>query len=139
VKPEILVVAAAVRDHEGRIFCALRSKRMDGGGRWEFPGGKVEAGESLEAALVREFAEEFGCAVTPAGPPLADAVHDDGRRRLRLVTFPCVLAAGEPRPSEHAAVLWLAPDCLESLVWAPADLPAVRALASAADPSVPRR
>ena len=119
----MIVVGVAVR-REGRVLAA---RRADGG--WEFPGGKVEPGETPEAAAVREIAEELGCAVRLTGwlePTVAI------REGLVLRVATATLAGGEPvpRPGEHDAVRWLAPPDLDVVAWLPADQPFVAVLAA---------
>ncbi len=127
------VVGAAIVD-EGRVLVAQRS----GGpydGRWEFPGGKVEPGESDLAALVREVAEELGVTVVPqafVGEVLLDGVVGGGAPgSSTLRVWWARLAGGMPVAHEHAALRWVGADELEALDWIPADrplLPAVRLL-----------
>lgn len=127
VKPFITVVGAVLEDERG-VLCALRSELMSQPLVWEFPGGKVEPGESPAEALEREMREEFSCEIRVVGPPLEDVVWDSGERQVRLLTLPCRLAGGQPVPREHAAMLWLPRTALGSLVWAPADRPTVTSL-----------
>ena len=121
MSPVIVVGVAIQRD--GRVLAA---RRADGG--WEFPGGKVEPGETLEAAAVREIAEELGCAVRVTGW-LEPQVEIRAGLVLRVAT--ATLAGGEPvpRPGEHDAVRWLAPEELDAVAWLPADRPFVTVLA----------
>jgi 8-oxo-dGTP diphosphatase len=127
-----VVGAAVVRD--GRVLVAQRS----GGpfdGCWEFPGGKVEAGESDLSALVRELHEELGVAVRPQaflGEVVLDgAVAGGAPGTSTLRVWWARLASGEPVAREHAALRWVLAEELAALDWIPADrplLPAVRAL-----------
>jgi 8-oxo-dGTP diphosphatase len=116
-----VVGAALLRD---RHVLAARRVRPPGG--WEFPGGKVEAGETGPAALARELAEELGVAAV-IGDRVAEA--SDGRIHLVLYT---ATASGEPAAgADHDELRWLAAADLEGLAWLPIDrdlLPAVRAL-----------
>jgi 8-oxo-dGTP diphosphatase len=93
-------------------------------GLWEFPGGKIESGESARAALEREIAEELDC-VVEVGEEITTTIHEYDFAVITLTTFFCVLLDGEPRLTEHAAVQWLRTEELDSLAWAPADVPAV--------------
>jgi 8-oxo-dGTP diphosphatase len=127
------VVGAAIVD-DGRVLVAQRS----GGpydGLWEFPGGKVEPGESDLSALVREITEELGVAVVPqafVGEVLLDGVVGGGAPgSSTLRVWWARLAEGTPVAHEHAALRWVRADELEALDWIPADrplLPAVRTL-----------
>ncbi len=120
-----MVGAAILRD--GRVLAARRTFPAEAAGRWEFPGGKVEPGESPEAALVREVAEELGCTIAvTAWTPEEVAIGDRHVLRVALAR----LVAGEPAPHEHDRVRWLGADELEAVDWLDADRPflvAVRA------------
>lgn len=96
-------------------------------GLWEFPGGKVEPGETAEGALVREIEEELGCRVA-VGDLIVTAAHAYAEKTIALSTYRCALVAGEPVPAEHAEIAWVAPSDLAGLDWAPADVPTVEAL-----------
>ncbi len=114
----VVVGAAIVRN--GRVLAARRTAPPETAGRWEFPGGKVEAGETPEAALVREVREELGCDVAvTAWLPGEVAVGD----RHTLAVAVCALVAGEPDPREHDAVRWLAAGELGNVDWLEPDLP----------------
>lgn len=114
----IVVGAAIVRN--GTVLTARRLWPEAAAGRWEFPGGKVESGESLDDALVREIREELGCAVELTGW-LAGAAPIDERHELRVST--ARLVDGEPAPHEHDLVRWLAPDELGDVDWLEPDRP----------------
>jgi len=120
----VQVVGVAIVSR-GRVLAARRS---DGG--WEFPGGKVEDGESPEQAAVREIGEELGCQVEITGWLAAVVPIRDGLE-LRVAT--AKLAEGEPvpRPGEHDALRWLARDQLDAVAWLPADEPFMRELTAA--------
>src|SRR5215468_3576177 len=110
------VVAAAIA-RDGRVLAARRSRPAAVAGGWEFPGGKVEAGESEPAALARECGEELGVALR-LGRRLGAAV--DGR--IRLVLYAATLAAGEPRPlTDHDELRWLGADDLDEVGWLAVD------------------
>jgi 8-oxo-dGTP diphosphatase len=91
---------------------------------WEFPGGKIEPGESPREALEREIVEELHCRVE-VGETITGTTYEYEFGIVTLTTFYCELVEGEPEVSEHQAVLWLQPAELRSLEWAPADIPAV--------------
>lgn len=91
---------------------------------WEFPGGKIEPGESPKEALRREIDEELGCVVR-VGERVETTSHEYDFGIVTLTTFYCELVSGTPTLSEHAAVRWLPPAELGELEWAPADVPAV--------------
>lgn len=122
VKQISVVGAVIVRD--GRILAAQRSHRATLGGMWEFPGGKIEPGETPRDALEREVREELALDVT-VGDEVATTTHLYPFGEVTLTTFYCELRSGDVTLTEHEAVQWLAPDELHALKWAPADIPAV--------------
>lgn len=117
------VVGGAIRRGE-RVLAALRSSQMSLPGVWEFPGGKVEPGESPEESLRRELDEELGVTVV-VGALIARGVIETDARRIELDVYWCSLAVGEPRAKEHAELRWLGLEALRDVDWAQADLPAV--------------
>ena len=121
-----VVGGAIVRD--GRVLAARRTAPPEAAGRWEFPGGKVEPGESPEDALTRELAEELGCAAEVTAW-LAGAAAIGTTHVLTVAT--ARLTGGEPVPHEHDAIRWLAHDELDDVDWLEPDrpfLPELRAL-----------
>jgi 8-oxo-dGTP diphosphatase len=127
--PFIPVVCAVIEDREGRVLVAQRPARKHLGLKWEFAGGKVEPGESPEAALIREIREELGCAIV-VERALPSLTHDYGSVRIEMFPFICSLAAGScaPHPHEHAAAKWVPLAELRTLDLAPADWPVVAML-----------
>jgi 8-oxo-dGTP diphosphatase len=119
MSPETVVVGVAMVDG-GRVLAARRVHPPESAGRWELPGGKAEAGESLEDCAVREIAEELGCEIEVVAVLDAEAPIKAGYT-LRVVT--AALAKGEPIPHEHDAVRWLARDELREVDWLEPDLP----------------
>lgn len=121
-----LVVGVAIL-HEGRVLAARRSYPEEVAGRWEFPGGKVEEGETPEQALVREIAEELGCAIEVTGwldPQVP--IRDD--LVLRVATAELVDREPVPRSGEHDALRWLSRDEVHAVDWLEADRPLVGAV-----------
>jgi 8-oxo-dGTP diphosphatase len=119
-----VVGAAVVRD--GRVLAARRVAPVSLAGLWEFPGGKVEVGESDVEALERELDEELGVQVRVGprvGPDLL--LGDTAVMRVYLVS----LVGGEPQLTEHDAFRWLAADELDQVPWIPADAPVLGPLA----------
>ena len=116
---EIEVVAAIIRK-EGRIFATQR-----GYGEWqdwwEFPGGKMEAGETREAALRREIREELSAEIS-VDDFLCTVEHDYPKFRLRMHCFLCSLLTDGLHLNEHEAAKWLSIDELDCVKWLPADL-----------------
>lgn len=113
-----MVGAAVVRD--GRVLAARRTRPAPAAGRWELPGGKAEPGESPTDALVREVAEELAVDVEVVGW-LDGAVPVSAELELRVAHVR--LVHGEPRPTEHDAVRWLAADELHDVDWLEPDRP----------------
>ena len=121
---EIHVVGGAIL-RDARCLVARRSGTMPEAGRWEFPGGKVEPGETPVAALVRELREELGCEVRPIDIlGRGRAAQPDGRRIL-LDVYEAELVSGVPRAREHAELRWADPTELTRLAWARADVAVV--------------
>src|SRR5262245_34601302 len=123
-----VLVAAGVLERDGRILAARRKKGSHLEGRWEFPGGKVEPGESPEEGLVRELEEEIGVTVRPRGI-LEVVFHRYPEKSVLLLFYRCELIEGEPRAVECDEVRWVPVAELPSLDWAPADVPFIRKLA----------
>ncbi len=126
VKKQIVVVGAVI-ERAGRIYATQRGPGMSLSGLWEFPGGKIEPGETPQAALSREIEEELGCSVE-VGQFVATTEHEYDFGIVSLTTFMCSLTRGEPHLTEHSASAWLLPADLTSVEWAPADVPAVEIL-----------
>ena len=124
--PLVLVVAAALVDPEGRVLIAQRPEGKKMAGLWEFPGGKVEAGEKPEDALIRELAEELGIAVKePCLAPFTFASHTYADFHLLMPLFICRRWEGTPMPREHAALKWVRPRDLGQYPMPAADLPLI--------------
>src|SRR5215475_1645139 len=109
-KPIILVVAAALIDPDGRVLIAKRPPEKAMAGLWEFPGGKIEVGETPEQALIRELSEELGIVVRePCLAPFTFASHAYENFHLLMPLFLCRRWEGTPVPHEHVAVKWVRP------------------------------
>ncbi|MBH0109783.1 (deoxy)nucleoside triphosphate pyrophosphohydrolase [Salinibacterium sp. NG22] len=130
MKKQINVVGAVIV-REGLVLCAQRGTHGALAGMWEFPGGKIEAGETPRDALAREITEELECEVA-VGKLITTTTHEYDFGTVVLTTFYCELLSGTPVLTEHAEVRWLAPADLSSLEWAPADIPAVELIQKAA-------
>ena len=114
-----MVGAAIVCD--GRVLAARRTSPPAAAGRWELPGGKVEAGETAEAALVREIIEELGVAIEVTGW-LAGGAPIGETHQLTVATA-TLLRGGDPTPTEHDRVRWLDADQLDHVDWLEPDRP----------------
>jgi 8-oxo-dGTP diphosphatase len=121
------VIVAAVIITDGRVLACERSAPPEVAGRWEFPGGKVEPGESDAEALARECAEELGVRVEVGARVGPDVPLAHGRAVLRVFAV-TLLDGDQPRALEHAAMRWLGVDELDSVPWLPADRPIVAEL-----------
>ncbi|WP_442291397.1 (deoxy)nucleoside triphosphate pyrophosphohydrolase [Terrabacter sp. 2RAF25] len=110
---------------EGKVLCARRAEPGKLAGYWEFPGGKVESGESPHEALVREIDEELRCEVA-VGAEIESTRHEYDFATIILTTFYCDLTAGHPHLTDHDEVRWCTPEEMGDLEWAPADIPAVK-------------
>lgn len=127
--PTLFVVAAALVDTEGRILLQQRPAGRQMAGLWEFPGGKVEPGESPEGALIRELREELGIEVEQkALAPAAFASEPSGERHLLLLLYICREWLGTPQPLDSPALSWVRPDEMDTLPMPPADRPLIRLL-----------
>jgi 8-oxo-dGTP diphosphatase len=127
VPPKIIPVACAIiEDGAGRVLIAQRPPHKHLALKWEFPGGKIELGESPADALLRELHEELGCTVAIIRP-LPPFLHDYTTVLIEMFPFVCRLTADSPAPHthEHVALRWLDPSELPTLDLAAADLPVV--------------
>jgi len=124
----LVVVAAVVRDGD-RVLACRRAPGKDAAGRWEFPGGKVESGESPEAALAREIAEELGVRIHVGALLDRTVTARAGGRAIDLACFDCLLDGDAPVAStDHDELRWMPVERLGELDWAEADLAAVAVL-----------
>jgi 8-oxo-dGTP diphosphatase len=130
---EFTVVAAVIRDQEGRVLLAKRPEGSHMGGLWEFPGGKMTDGEAPGEALVRELDEELGIAVV-VRRPLTFAVHEEPGLRILLLFYEAWIAKGDPHGNEGQAIEWVAAADLPSFPTPPADAELIRLLAEGSIP-----
>jgi 8-oxo-dGTP diphosphatase len=122
------VVCGVIRNDAGCLLACRRPAGKHLGGLWEFPGGKVEAGEMPEIALLRELREELGVEVI-VERGMTEVPWDYPAVAIRLLPFVCRISqGGPPRAIEHAELRWLTLDDLKTLAWAPADEPVIREL-----------
>lgn len=119
-------VVCALIEREGRVLLARRPAHKHLGGKWEFPGGKIEPGETPAAALVRECAEELAC-VIEVDAELPAVTHAYPDRTIVLLPFVCRLAPGSPEPhaAEHSALAWVEAERMADYDLPAADAPIV--------------
>ena len=140
-RPVVQVACALIEDQTGRLLVARRPAGKHLSGLWEFPGGKLEAGESAREALHREIAEELGC-VIDVGEALEPVTHAYDKVTVRLMPFLARLAPGSPVPAarEHEALKWVEAGEISELALPEADAPIVAewiARRSAREPAGP--
>jgi 8-oxo-dGTP diphosphatase len=125
----VLVAAVALIDADGRVLLAQRPEGKSMAGLWEFPGGKVEPGETPEAALIRELKEELGIDVSLAClAPFTFASHAYADFHLLMPLFVCRRWQGTIAPHEGQALKWVRPAKLSEYPMPPADVPLVAML-----------
>jgi len=129
---KLITVTAAIIRKENRIFAARRKVGKHLAGFWEFPGGKLEVGESPQDCLARELAEEFGIEVQ-VGQFLGENVHDYGEKIIKLVAYHVTHVSGEFRLTDHDELRWFEGTELYDVEWAPADIPLLQAARSLLD------
>ena len=135
-RPTVHVVAAALYDREGRVLIAERPPGKHVAGRWEFPGGKIDAGETEKAALGRELAEELGIALLRARP-LARLAHDYDDRRIEISLWLVEEFSGEPAGLDGQRLKWVSPARLHDEDMLEADVPFIAALQRLYNESLP--
>ena len=125
-RPILLVVACALVDADGRVLIAQRPEGKSLAGLWEFPGGKVEPGETPEAALIRELREEIGVETQVAClAPLTFASHSYEAFHLLMPLYICRRYEGIPQPLEAKALKWVRPKEMRDYPMPPADAPLI--------------
>ncbi len=125
-QPLVLVVAVALVDPDGRVLIAQRPEGKSMAGLWEFPGGKIETGESPEDALIRELQEELGITVKEAClAPFTFASHAYDTFRLLMPLYVCRRWEGTPCAKHHAVLKWVRPRDMKDYPMPAADLPLI--------------
>ena len=122
----VLVSAVALIDADGRVLLAQRPAGKSMAGLWEFPGGKIEAGETPELALIRELGEELSINTWESClAPLTFASHSYKNFHLLMPLFACRKWEGSPHPSEGQVLKWVRPNALKDYPMPPADIPLI--------------
>lgn len=128
VGSQIVRVVGAIIQRGDTVFAARRNPERSAGGLWEFPGGKVEPGETPEQALSRELEEELAINVT-IGALIDRSTGDVAGKTIELSCYEASLLGPEPSSStDHDAMTWVSLDQLHELVWAPGDVPIIERL-----------
>ncbi|HSV91777.1 MAG TPA: (deoxy)nucleoside triphosphate pyrophosphohydrolase [Desulfobacterales bacterium] len=123
----VIDVTAAIWMEAGKVLIARRPPGVSQAGLWEFPGGKVQPGETPEACLVREIEEELGVRVE-VEEFFAESVHAYADKLIRLLAYRVRAAGGTLSANDHDELRWVEPRELENYAFCPADLPLVRRL-----------
>lgn len=130
-KPVVLVAAVALIDADGRVLLAQRPEGKAMAGLWEFPGGKVDEGETPEFALMRELREELDIETRPCCfSPIAFASHGYDDFHLLMPVFACRVWRGTPRPQEGQSLKWVFPVDMYDYPMPEADIPLVAQIQS---------
>jgi len=127
-------VACAIIERDGLVLAARRNESMSLPLKWEFPGGKIDPGESPRECVHRELMEEMGIAVKITAA-LPTHTHHYSDFSVTLYPFVCEMVSGEIILREHAAIIWLAPEKLPSLDWAEADFPVIESYIAGLGPN----
>jgi 8-oxo-dGTP diphosphatase len=127
MKKRIHVAAGVILSPEGQILLALRPQGTHQGGLWEFPGGKVEADEIVEEALIRELQEELAINVTTC-EPLVEVTHDYSDKSVLLDVWVVSTFTGEPKGNEGQQIRWVNPEHLADYEFPAANVPIVEAV-----------
>lgn len=125
MKKTVHVVGAVIENEQQEILCAQRSAKMSLANLWEFPGGKIEQGETPQQALKREIMEELACTID-VYDQVEDVTYEYDDVIVRLETYMAKIIDRQPTACEHAQLVWLKREQLPTLQWAGADIPTMR-------------
>jgi 8-oxo-dGTP diphosphatase len=129
MKKHIRVVGAVILDDDDKVLCTQRPEGKNLALKWEFPGGKIEEGETPEAALIRELDEEMGCQIEVLDKiTTTEFEYDFGI--VELTTYYAEVSGGHIHLYEHHDMKWVERKDIHELDWAPADWPAINLIAS---------
>lgn len=117
---QVTQVTCAIIIDEDKILAALRSRQMSQSWKWEFPGGKIDEGETPEDCIKREIREELAVEIS-IDQRLTAITHAYPDKTIELIPFTCRITGGKLNAVEHEKVCWYLPDQLKSLNWADAD------------------
>lgn len=134
IDPKTIEGVAAVIERNGKFLITLRLETSPMGHCWEFPGGKIEPGESIEECAARECAEEIGVTVKPRRR-LRDEWYDYPHGRVHLHFVLCQLVQGEPQPLGCREIRWIEPNELANYEFPPADIGVIQELLTSPQPS----
>ena len=123
-KKYIRVVGAVIMNDDDEILCAQRPEGKNLALKWEFPGGKVEKGETETGALVRELDEEMECRIDVLDK-ITTTVYEYDFGIVELTTYYAKILSGEIKMLEHVDMKWMNRENIDALDWAPADVPAI--------------
>ena len=120
----IIRVVAAVFCRDNKVLACRKAPGTSLAGYWEFPGGKIESGETPEQALAREITEELSI-TAHVGKKITTTTYAYSFATIELTTYYCDITQGTPQLSDHDETRWVTADQARELMWAPADIPAV--------------
>jgi 8-oxo-dGTP diphosphatase len=129
---KVIRVVGAVIEHQGKILACRRHPDKAEGGKWEFPGGKVESGETPQQALSREISEELDIHDAKVRELVTRATTQSGDKRIDLACYRVDVTTLPSSSTDHDSMKWCTQDQLSTLNWARADLPTVEKLTAGA-------
>jgi 8-oxo-dGTP diphosphatase len=122
---DIIQVVCAIIEKDGRFLAARKAEGQLNEGLWEFPGGKVNKGESPELALIREIKEEIDIKIE-IRRRLSPVIYHYPEKSIQLIPFVCSITEGTPKAIEHELIMFVSGDEAKRLNWAPADIPLLK-------------